>query len=174
MSVDYKDMGKRIREIRESKHMTQAALSELAGIEPSNLSHIERAATKVSLPTLINIANALEVSLDELVCGSLVKSEHIAVRQLNELLSDCTPDELQAVIEMVKVPAQSHHEKPPEVTCTSRGNPGCPASTRKDLERPSSTRLEARVPSHGSGAMTRSPSPLAWRPDFPGAPREAH
>ena len=27
---------------------------------------------------------------------------------------------------------------------------------------------------HGSGAMTRSPSPLAWRPDFPGAPREAH
>ena len=62
-----------------------------------------RAATKVSLPTLINIANALEVSLDELVCGSLVRSEHIAVRQLNELLSDCTPDELQAVIEMVKV-----------------------------------------------------------------------
>ena len=35
-------------------------------------------------------------------------------------------------------------------------------------------RLEARFPYHGSGAMTRSPSPLAWRPDFPGAPREAH
>ena len=44
----------------------------------------------------------------------------------------------------------------------------------KDLERPSSTRLEARLRYHGSGAMTRSPSPLAWRPDFPGAPREAH
>src|SRR5574337_1214879 len=35
----------------------------------------------------------------------------------------------------------------------------------KDFERPSSTRLEARFPYHGSGAMTRSPSPLAWRPD---------
>ena len=35
-------------------------------------------------------------------------------------------------------------------------------------------RLEARFPYHGSGAVTRSPSPLAWRPDFPGAPREAH
>ena len=44
----------------------------------------------------------------------------------------------------------------------------------KDLERPSSTRLEATFPYPGSGAMTRSPSPLAWRPDFPGAPREAH
>ena len=29
-------------------------------------------------------------------------------------------------------------------------------------------------PYQDSRAMTRSPSPLAWRPDFPGAPREAH
>src|SRR5574340_1331115 len=32
--------------------------------------------------------------------------------------------------------SQSHHEKPPEVTCTSLGNPGFPASTR---ERPRET-----------------------------------
>src|SRR5574337_2107709 len=30
----------------------------------------------------------------------------------------------------VSLAPQSHHEKPPEVTCTSRGNPGFPASTR--------------------------------------------
>ena len=33
---------------------------------------------------------------------------------------------------------------------------------------------DLRFPYHDSRAMTRSPSPLAWRPDFPGAPREAH
>ena len=38
---------------------------------------------------------------------------------------------------------------------------------------PSSTRLEALVPSRDSRARTRSPSPRAWRPDFPGAAREA-
>ena len=54
------------------------------------------------------------------------------------------------------------------------GTQGFLPQSGKDLERPSSTRLEARFPYHGSGAMTRSPSPLAWRPDFPGAPREAH
>ena len=54
------------------------------------------------------------------------------------------------------------------------GTQGFLPQPEKDLERPSSTRLEARFPYHGSGAMTRSPSPLAWRPDFPGAPREAH
>src|SRR5574340_531322 len=36
----------------------------------------------------------------------------------------------------VSLASQSHHEKPPEVTCTSRGNPGFPASTR---ERPRET-----------------------------------
>ena len=46
-------------------------------------------------------------------------------------------------------------------------------AVRPGLQSPS-VRLEARVPYHGSGAKTRSPSPLAWRPDFPGAPREAH
>lgn len=102
MSVDYVSMGKRIREIRVSQKLTQAALAELSGIEPSNLSHIERAATKVSLPTLIRIANALDVSLDELVSISLVKSEHIAVKQINELLSDCSPSEMQAIIEIIK------------------------------------------------------------------------
>ena len=46
------------------------------------------------------------------------------------------------------------------------GTQGFLPQPEKDLERLSSTRLEARFPSHGSGAMTRSPSPLAWRPDF--------
>src|SRR5574341_1373128 len=36
----------------------------------------------------------------------------------------------------------------------------------KDLERPSSTRLEARFPYYDLRVKTRSPSPFAWRPDF--------
>ena len=53
------------------------------------------------------------------------------------------------------------------------GNECFPPPPEKDLESPSSTRLEALVPSRDSRAMTRCPSPRAWRPDFPGAAREA-
>ena len=49
------------------------------------------------------------------------------------------------------------------------GSQGFLPQPEKYLERPSSTRLEARFPYHDSRAMTRSPWPLAWRPDFPGA-----
>ena len=50
-----------------------------------------------------------------------------------------------------------------------KGLPTLNGKQIKDLERPSSTRLEARFPYHDSRAMTRSLSPLVWRPDFPGA-----
>ena len=53
------------------------------------------------------------------------------------------------------------------------GNDFFPPQPEKDLESPSSTRLEALVPSRDSRAMTRSPLPRAGRPDFPGAAREA-
>ena len=102
MSIDYVIIGTRIREIRKSKNMTQAVLAELSGIEPSNISHIERAATKLSLPTLVSIANALEVTLDELVYGNLKKSEHVSIALIDDLFSDCTAEELRDLAEVVK------------------------------------------------------------------------
>ena len=87
---------------RNQKKITQAQLAEISNIEPSNISHIERGATKVSLPTLFRIANALEVSLDDLVYDSLEKSQHISNKELNQILSDCNDKELKAIVEMVK------------------------------------------------------------------------
>ena len=43
--LDYVVIGKRIRELRKKKGLTQVVLAELSGVEPSNISHIERAAT---------------------------------------------------------------------------------------------------------------------------------
>lgn len=102
MEINYIAIGKRIRQLRLEHGWSQAVLAEKSGIEPSNISHIERAATKLSLPTLINISNASDVSLDEIVYESLIKNNHITVDIINELLSDCTPKEISAVIEVIK------------------------------------------------------------------------
>ena len=78
-------------------------------------------------------------------------------------------------VRLCATPEMAAHQAPPSLGFSRQEHfQGFLPQPGKDLDRPSSTRLEARVPSHGSGAMTRSPSPLAWRPDFPGAPREAH
>ena len=100
--LDYEIIGQRIREERKKKGWTQAHLAELSGVEPSNISHIERAATKLSLPTLVAIANALESSLDALVFGNLVRCEHISRAAIDELTADCSPAELISILEVVK------------------------------------------------------------------------
>lgn len=102
MNIDYISIGKRIKNFRVKKSWNQVTLAEKSGVEPSNISHIERAATKVSLPTLINIANALEVSLDQIVYDSLVKNEHVSINTINELIDDCTSTEISAIIEIIK------------------------------------------------------------------------
>lgn len=102
MNINYIAIGKRIRQLRIERGFSQAILAEKSGVEPSNISHIERAATKLSLPTLVSIANALEVTLDEIVFESIIKNEHVTNEIINQLLNDCTPKEVCAIIEIIK------------------------------------------------------------------------
>ncbi len=101
MNLNYDALGQRIREIRKVKGWTQAQLAESSGIEPSNISHIERAATKLSLQTLVSIANALEVSIDELMYDSINKNAYISRSKISDLLSDCTDKELCIITDII-------------------------------------------------------------------------
>lgn len=67
----YQFMGKRIRQQRQLKHMTQEYLAEKAGISLSFLGHIERGTRKASLDTVVRICNALQVSPRLLLQDSL-------------------------------------------------------------------------------------------------------
>lgn len=97
MELDYQAIGVRIRRFRKAQGLTQQALAERSNQEPSNVSHIERGATKLSLPTIVNIANALGVTVDELLCDSLVESRDVFRREATEILSDCSHWELKVI-----------------------------------------------------------------------------
>lgn len=71
MEIDYKALGKRIKICRINQNMTQERLAYKAGITPTHCSNIETGSTKVSLNTLVNIANALSVSVDDILCYKL-------------------------------------------------------------------------------------------------------
>ena len=55
----YVAIGSRIKQIRKSKGMTQAALAHEVGIATSHMSHIESAQSNASLKTIMRIADAL-------------------------------------------------------------------------------------------------------------------
>lgn len=97
MELDYQAVGVRIRRFRKAKGITQQILAELSDQEPSNISHIERGATKLGLPTIVHIANALDVTVDDLLCDSLQQSRAAYERDVSEILSDCTHWELKVI-----------------------------------------------------------------------------
>lgn len=102
MGLDYQAIGIRIRRMRKARGMTQQVLAEISDQEPSNISHIERGATKLSLPTLVNIANALGVTTDELLCDSLPASNSVFEKEAAQLLSDCSQLELRIITETIR------------------------------------------------------------------------
>lgn len=67
--IDYKAMGKRIQEKRKKKNITQERLSEIIDVSPSYISEIERGSSICSLAVLVNIAEILEMNLDNLING---------------------------------------------------------------------------------------------------------
>ncbi|NDO71002.1 helix-turn-helix transcriptional regulator [Schaedlerella arabinosiphila] len=98
VDLDYKELGKRIKEQRLKQHLTQEKLGEIVGVNTSNISHIERAATQVSLSSLVKIANALDTTLDCLVCDSLCAVADLYIEQdISNLLQGCTLAEKQII-----------------------------------------------------------------------------
>ena len=99
MEIDYHAIGTRIRRLRKEKGLSQQTLAELSHQEPSNISHIERGATKLSLPTIVNVANALGVTVDDLLCDSLPNAKRAYNKTVEKILSDCTHSELKIITE---------------------------------------------------------------------------
>lgn len=102
IELDYGKLGKRIKKQRLKNHLTQQKLGELVDVAPSNISHIERATTKVSLATLVKIANALGITLDQLVCDSSNPIAEIYIEQdIANLFQGCTLSEKRIIKEIV-------------------------------------------------------------------------
>ena len=68
--VDYQMLGENIRRARLDCNLTQEELAEAVSCNTSHISNIENNYTKVSLPLLISISNALETSVDYLIKDS--------------------------------------------------------------------------------------------------------
>jgi len=102
MELDYKAIGIRIRRFRKARGLTQQALAELSDQEPSNISHIERGTTKLSLPTIVNIANALEITVDDILCDSLEMAKAPYEREASDILSDCSHAEQKIIVSTMR------------------------------------------------------------------------
>ena len=82
--VDYSLLGQRVRRARKKAKLTQAKLAEKVGVSIPTISHIETGTNKVSLELFVSIANALNVTPDELILDSVPKLASMYMQDLRE------------------------------------------------------------------------------------------
>ena len=107
------EIGKRIRDIRTNKKMSQADLADKANISLSQVSDIETGKSSMRLTTFIGIVEALQVSADVLLRTDIPEVNNIYKSEFAELLEDSTPTEIESILKIVKeVKKPMHSPKP--------------------------------------------------------------
>lgn len=107
------EIGKRIRDIRTNKKMSQADLADKANISLSQVSDIETGKSSMRLTTFIGIVEALQVSADVLLRTDIPEVNNIYKSEFTELLEDCTPTEIESILKIVKEVKKSMHSPKP-------------------------------------------------------------
>lgn len=107
MQPDYKAIGKRVQNRRTAQKISQAELAARISVTSPHISNIERGKTKVSLPTLMEIARALNTTLDDLVCDSLPEAKDIILGDFSDTLRSCSNQELGIISDVTKALLQS-------------------------------------------------------------------
>ena len=107
MNLDYKSIGKRIKIARIKTDLTQEQLSEIVEITPAHMSNIETGKAKVSLTTIVNIANALSITVDDILCDSVIHSKVQFERGISELLEDCNTYEIRILHDIIEASKKS-------------------------------------------------------------------
>ena len=102
MAIDYEALGKCISNARKQTGITQEALGEQLNMTRKHISVIEAAINRLSLDTLVDIANALNVSADDLLVDSLAHSASTADSEIHRLLLDRSTLEQEILTRMVK------------------------------------------------------------------------
>ena len=85
MSVDYKEIGRRVTKIRKQRGLTQEKLREKCDLSPQYISNIERSISIPSTETLLRICEVLEVTPDAILLG-VVRHEDEAWRGVAQRL----------------------------------------------------------------------------------------
>ncbi len=101
--VDYAQIGSRIKELRKSQGITQNQLAEIVDVNPSHISNMENAYTKVSLGVLIAVANALDTSLDYLLYDCYQNVSHVIENEILINIKESDEDTKKKILGIIKV-----------------------------------------------------------------------
>jgi len=99
--INYKLIGRRIKNARLNTGITQEYLSELVEVTPAFIGHIERGERSVSLQTLLKICMVLNVSTDYLFSMEETTDDIEIVNEIVQMIRHRPLETKQAVLDII-------------------------------------------------------------------------
>jgi len=100
--IDFAYIGKRIKDVRIEKRLTQDYLADYANVNVSHISNIENNKVKISLTLLIKVCNALGVSIDYLLQNEYSNPASGIETELIHVLKDMPIDKQETLLRIAK------------------------------------------------------------------------
>ncbi len=101
--IDYRRLGARIKQLRQSRGFTQESLAEAVGCNTTHISNIENDHTKVSLNVLLAIANALDTSIDLLLSDQYGNSAAALDNAVINAISALDDDKKEKILKIIEI-----------------------------------------------------------------------
>lgn len=101
--MDITELGIRIKQCRKSRQLTQEKLAELIDVSPHYIYEIEKGMKCMSLPTLIDISSALDISTDYLLFGEENCPSQSRDDRLKAVLDAIPPKQRNNIAEVIKL-----------------------------------------------------------------------
>ena len=100
--MDYKRLGKRIREERQRLNLTQAQLAESIDISDTYMGAIERGERSLTLDTLVRLVNRLGVTVDYMLADSVTDNDSNIMEQFKQIIDGQPLERKQMAVNVLR------------------------------------------------------------------------
>lgn len=101
-TINFERIGKRLKELRISKNLTQEYIANMADVNVSHISNIENNHVKISLPTLVHVCNALNTTVDYILADEYIQPSSVIEQEILNELHSCTPEVQKQILKIVR------------------------------------------------------------------------
>ena len=93
--------GKRLKELRKHRKLTQEQLAELIGLDPKQICRIENGGCFTTFETLEKIAKVFNVPIYELFYSEHKKTKDTLIKEMNEIFKHASNENIELIYKIV-------------------------------------------------------------------------
>lgn len=101
--INFEKIGQKLKKIRMSEGLTQEYIANIVDINTSHISNIENNRVKVSLSTLIQICNALGVTVDYVLSDEYMETSSALDHEILFELQKCNDETKEQILAIIRI-----------------------------------------------------------------------